>query len=69
MQSCYRKGTKKALAIVGILLAVAISAWIINLPPAEEVQQQAEPKTKYEIGPPDAQEMLELVNIDQHPLP
>lgn len=64
---------KKAIVITAILiqLAGAVGAvWLIaNLnsqKPVETARAQTEPeKDKYDVGPPDVQEMLELVNQER----
>jgi uncharacterized protein YkwD len=55
------------LIVWGIVAAVVISH---NQPrqqtkPQQAVQQPTKQKTKYEVGPPDAQELLELVNAER----
>lgn len=64
---------KKAIVITAILIqltGVVGAVWLIaNLnsqKPVETARAQTEPeKDKYEVGPPDAQEMLELVNQER----
>lgn len=64
---------KKAIVITAILIqltGVVGAVWLIaNLnsqKPVETARAQTEPeKDKYKVGPPDAQEMLELVNQER----
>lgn len=59
------------VAILGLLtISVAGYAYIAITPPTEpdnrQIQQVTAPApTKYEVGPPDAQELLELVNAER----
>lgn len=59
------------IAILGLLtISVAGYAYIAITPPTEpdnrQIQQVTAPApTKYEVGPPDAQELLELVNAER----
>ena len=70
---CYNATVKKAIVITAILIqltGVAGAVWLIaNLnsqKPTEAARVQTEPeKDKYDVGPPDAQEMLELVNQER----
>ena len=65
---------KKAVIITAVLLLIAGvggGVWLktrLNTQAVAEVaqeQKQEQPKSKYDVGPPDAQEMLELVNEDR----
>jgi len=64
---------KKAIVITAILIqltGVVVAVWLIaNLNSQKSVETaraQTEPeKDKYKVGPPDAQEMLELVNQER----
>ena len=65
---------KKAVIIAAVLLLIAGaggSLWLktrLNAQAVAEVaqeQKQEQPKSKYDVGPPDAQEMLELVNEER----
>lgn len=64
---------KKAIVIT-VVLALVIGAGSIWLKTrldaqaattAAQEQKQEQPKSKYDVGPPDAQEMLELVNKER----
>ena len=65
---------KKAVIITAVLLLIAGvggGVWLktrLNAQAVTEVaqeQKQEQPKSKYDVGPPDAQEMLELVNQER----
>lgn len=65
---------KKAVIITAVLLLIAGAGgglWLktrLNAQAVAEVaqgQKQEQPKSKYDVGPPDAQEMLELVNEER----
>ena len=66
---------KKAIVtttiIVALIVSVGGSLWLktrLNAQAITEVaqeQKQEQPKSKYDVGPPDAQEMLELVNQER----
>lgn len=65
---------KKAVIITAVLLLIAGAGgglWLktrLNAQAVAEVaqgQKQEQPKSKYDVGPPDAQEMLELVNQER----
>ena len=65
---------KKAVIITAVLLLIAGAGgglWLktrLNAQAVTEVvqeQKQEQPKSKYDVGPPDAQEMLELVNKER----
>ena len=65
---------KKAVIITAVLLLIAGvggGVWLktrLNAQAVAEVakeQKQEQPKSKYDVGPPDAQEMLELVNEER----
>lgn len=65
---------KKAVIITAVLLLIAGvggGVWLktrLNAQAVAEVaqeQKQEQPKSKYDVGPPDAQEMLELVNQER----
>lgn len=65
---------KKAVIITAVLLLIAGvggGVWLktrLNTQAVAEVaqeQKQEQPKSKYDVGPPDAQEMLELVNEER----
>lgn len=65
---------KKAIVITIILALIAGvggSIWLKTRLDAQTVagvaqeQKQEQPKSKYDVGPPDAQEMLELVNQER----
>lgn len=71
---CYNSSVKKAIVIT-IIVALAVGAGGIWLKTylddqaaakavQEQAQQQPEP-SKYDVGPPDAQEMLELTNEER----
>ena len=70
---CYNASVKKAIVITAILIqltGVVVAVWLIaNLNSQKSVETaraQTEPeKDKYKVGPPDAQEMLELVNQER----
>lgn len=65
---------KKAIvitAIVALTIGVGGGIWLKTRLDAQTVagmaqeQKQEQPKSKYDVGPPDAQEMLELVNQER----
>lgn len=65
---------KKAVIITAVLLLIAGAGgglWLktrLNAQAVAEVaqgQKQEQPKSKYDVGPPDAQEILELVNQER----
>ncbi len=66
---------KKSIVITTIIVALIVSVgggiWLktrLDAQTAAEVaqeQKQEQPKSKYDVGPPDAQEMLELVNKER----
>ena len=65
---------KKAIvitAIVALTIGVGGGVWLKTRLDAQAVaeaaheQKQEQPKSKYEVGPPDAQEILELVNKER----
>jgi len=65
---------KKAVIITAVLLLIAGaggSLWLktrLNAQAVAEVaqeQKQEQPKSKYDVGPVDAGEILELVNIER----
>ena len=66
---------KKAIVTTTIIVALIVSVggglWLkirLNAQAVAEVAQeqtQEQPKSKYDVGPPDAQEMLELVNQER----
>lgn len=66
---------KKAIVTTTIIVALIVSVggglWLktrLNAQAVAEVaqeQKQEQPKSKYDVGPPDAQEMLELVNEER----
>ena len=71
---CYNASIKKAVIITAVLLLIAGTGgglWLktrLNVQAVTEVaqeQKQEQPKSKYDVGPPDAQEMLELVNQER----
>ena len=71
---CYNATMKKAVIITAVLLLIAGvggGVWLktrLNTQAVAEVaqeQKQEQPKSKYDVGPPDAQEMLELVNEER----
>ena len=71
---CYNATMKKAVIITAVLLLIAGvggGVWLktrLNAQAVAEVaqeQKQEQPKSKYDVGPPDAQEMLELVNEER----
>ena len=71
---CYNASIKKAVIITAVLLLIAGTdggLWLktrLNVQAVTEVaqeQKQEQPKSKYDVGPPDAQEMLELVNQER----
>lgn len=72
---CYNVSMKKAIVITAILVqltGVGGAVWLVaNLnsqKPVETAQAQPKPelkKDKYDVGPADAQEMLELVNRER----
>ena len=70
---CYNASVKKAIVITAILIqltGVVGAVWLIaslnSQKPVETARAQTEPeKDKYKVGPPDAQEMLELVNQER----
>lgn len=61
---------KKALVITAIIVALIASVGGVWLKTRLDAQTatgmaQEQPKSKYDVGPPDAQEMLELVNQER----
>ena len=72
---CYNATMKKAIVTTTIIVALIVSVggglWLktrLNAQAVAEVaqeQKQEQPKSKYDVGPPDAQEMLELVNEER----
>lgn len=71
---CYNASIKKAVIITAVLLLIAGTGgglWLktrLNVQAVTEVaqeQKQEQPKSKYDVGPPNAQEMLELVNQER----
>ena len=65
---------KKAIvitAIVALTIGVSGGIWLKTRLDAQAVagaaqeQKQEQPKSKYDVGPPDAQEILELVNKER----
>lgn len=65
---------KKAIvitAIVALTIGVSGGVWLKTRLDAQaaagavQEQKQEQPKSKYDVGPPDAQEMLELVNQER----
>ena len=71
---CYNASIKKAVIITAVLLLIAGTGgglWLktrLNVQAVTEVaqeQKQEQPKSKYDVVPPDAQEMLELVNQER----
>lgn len=71
---CYNASIKKAVIITAVLLLIAGTGgglWLktrLNVQAVTEVaqeQKQEQPKSKYDVGPLDAQEMLELVNQER----
>lgn len=71
---CYNASIKKAVIITAVLLLIAGTGgglWLktrLNVQAVTEVaqeQKQEQSKSKYDVGPPDAQEMLELVNQER----
>ena len=57
--------------IIALIVSVGGGLWLktrLNAQAITEVaqeQKQEQPKNKYDVGPPDAQEMLELVNQER----
>ncbi len=57
--------------IIALIVSVGGGLWLktrLNAQAITEVaqeQKQEQPKSKYDVGPPDAQEMLELVNQER----
>ena len=71
---CYNATMKKAVIITAVLLLIAGaggSLWLKTRLDTQAVakvvqeQKQEQSKSKYDVGPPDAQEMLELVNEER----
>ena len=66
---------KKSIVITTIIIALIVSVggglWLKTRLDAQaattaaQEQKQEQPKSKYDVGPPDAQEMLELVNKER----
>lgn len=53
-------------ALIAIGITYGVSVWNEHNHTSEQAAQSTEkPKTKYDIGPPDPQEMLELVNEER----
>lgn len=68
---CYNASMKKAIVIT-IIVALTVGAGSIWLKTrldaqtaAGAAQEQKQPKSKYDVGSPDAQKMLELVNQER----
>ena len=65
------KKTIVITAIVALTIGVGGGVWLKTRLDAQAVaeaaheQKQEQPKSKYEVGPPDAQEILELVNKER----
>lgn len=72
---CYNATMKKAIVTTTIIVALIVSVggglWLKTRLDTQAVakvvqeQKQEQSKSKYDVGPPDAQEMLELVNEER----
>jgi len=51
-----------AIPVAGLSMVALIGA---NIGKEQAIAQAEQPKSKYEVGPPDAQELLELVNAER----